>query len=107
MAVHCSPWARPGRFSSAQALRSLELLLIDCGTRDEFALQHGARILAERLRAQEIPHVHEEFDDGHFNIPYRYDWSIPCFAAADSFKAAAFVARRSRISPGCARTDKR
>jgi enterochelin esterase family protein len=24
-----------------------------------------------------VPHEHEEFDDGHMNIQYRYDVSLP------------------------------
>ena len=58
-------------------LKRLRLLFIDCGTRDEFNLHFGARILARRLEALGIPHEHEEFDDGHMNIPYRYDVSLP------------------------------
>lgn len=57
-------------------LKSLKLLYIDAGTRDEFALDLGAKILCERLRAKGIDHIHEEFDDGHFDISYRYDRSL-------------------------------
>jgi S-formylglutathione hydrolase FrmB len=60
----------------ADELRSLRLLYLDAGTRDEFALDLGARILAERLKEHDIPFIHEEFDDGHFNISYRYDRSL-------------------------------
>jgi S-formylglutathione hydrolase FrmB len=57
-------------------LRSLKLLYLDAGTRDEFALDLGARVLAARLKQHDIPFIHEEFDDGHFNISYRYDRSL-------------------------------
>ena len=57
-------------------LKSLDLLCIDAGTRDEFALDIGAKILSKKLYDFEIPHIHEEFDDGHFNISYRYDRSL-------------------------------
>lgn len=57
-------------------LRSLNLLFIDAGTRDEFALDIGARILSNRLRDHHVPHIHEEFDDGHFSISYRFDRSL-------------------------------
>jgi enterochelin esterase family protein len=57
-------------------LRSLKLLYIDAGTRDEFNLDIGAKILSAKLTKLEIPHTHEEFDDGHFNISYRYDRSL-------------------------------
>ncbi|MEJ7848761.1 MAG: alpha/beta hydrolase-fold protein [Pyrinomonadaceae bacterium] len=57
-------------------LKSLNLLFIDAGTRDEFALDVGARILSRKLHDFDVPHIHEEFDDGHFNISYRYDRSL-------------------------------
>jgi enterochelin esterase family protein len=40
----------------ADALRSLRLLYLDCGTRDEFNLQHGARLFTRRLRELGVPH---------------------------------------------------
>ncbi|MEZ5346178.1 MAG: alpha/beta hydrolase-fold protein [Pyrinomonadaceae bacterium] len=60
----------------AEELKSLRLFFIDAGTRDEFALDLGARILVERLKEHGIDHIHEEFDDGHFNINYRYNRSL-------------------------------
>lgn len=66
----------------AEQLRSLKLLYIDAGTRDEFGLDLGARILAARLREMNIPFTHEEFDDGHFNIGYRYDRSLELISKA-------------------------
>ena len=57
-------------------LRSLKLLYIDAGTRDEFALDIGAKIFCSKLREHDVPHIHEEFDDGHFSISYRYDRSL-------------------------------
>ena len=61
----------------AANLKQLRLLFIDCGTRDEFNLHFGARILVQRLKALGIRHEYEEFDDGHMDIPYRYDVSLP------------------------------
>jgi S-formylglutathione hydrolase FrmB len=61
---------------SVENLKSLRLLYIDAGTKDEFALDLGARILCKRLKDFDIPHIHEEFDDGHFNISYRYNRSL-------------------------------
>jgi enterochelin esterase family protein len=66
----------------AAALRSLRLLYLDCGTRDEFHLHHGARLFVRELTSRGIPHVHEEFDDGHMNVSYRYDRSLPLLAQA-------------------------
>ncbi|MGI8495411.1 MAG: alpha/beta hydrolase [Pyrinomonadaceae bacterium] len=61
---------------SVENLKSLKLLYLDAGTRDEFALDLGARIFCEKLKDFNIPHIHEEFDDGHFNISYRYNRSL-------------------------------
>ncbi len=60
----------------AENLKSLKLLYLDAGTRDEFSLDIGAKILSEELKKYDIPHLHEEFDDGHFNISYRYNRSL-------------------------------
>lgn len=60
----------------AENLKSLELLYIDAGTRDEFGLDLGARILCQKLKDFNVPHLHEEFDDGHRNISYRYNRSL-------------------------------
>ena len=57
-------------------LKSLKLLYLDAGTRDEFALDIGAKILVERLNKHQIPHLHEEFDGGHFNTFYRYNRAL-------------------------------
>jgi len=66
----------------ADALRSLRLLYLDCGVRDEFHLHLGARQFVRRLRERSIPHEHQEFDDGHMNVGYRYDVSLPKLARA-------------------------
>ena len=64
------------------ALKSLKLLYLDVGTTDEFNLQFGARLFCKRLREQNIAHRYEEFDDGHMNIPYRYDHSFAAISEA-------------------------
>jgi enterochelin esterase family protein len=61
----------------ADALRAMRLVHLDCGTRDEWSLHLGARLFARRLRQLGIAHEHEEFDDGHMNVSYRYDVSLP------------------------------
>jgi enterochelin esterase family protein len=63
-------------------LRKLRLLFMDCGTQDEFSLHYGARLMAKRLAARGIAFEHEEFDDTHMNIQYRYDVSLPKIAHA-------------------------
>jgi S-formylglutathione hydrolase FrmB len=65
---------------SVENLKSLKLLFLDAGTRDEFALDIGAKILSKKLKDFEIPHIHEEFDDGHFNISYRYNRTFELFS---------------------------
>jgi enterochelin esterase-like enzyme len=65
----------------ADALRKARLLFLDCGSRDQYALQLGARQLHERLTALDVPHVYEEFEDDHSGVQYRYDVSLPRLAS--------------------------
>jgi hypothetical protein len=58
-------------------LKKLKLVYIDCGTKDEYNLQWGARIVHAKLQKMRIRHFYEEFADGHMNISYRYDVSLP------------------------------
>ncbi|HTP49310.1 MAG TPA: alpha/beta hydrolase [Anaeromyxobacteraceae bacterium] len=68
----------PVRFvpKSLPAFRRLGSVFLDCGTRDEFHLRWGARMVAEELRRAGVALVHEEFEDGHRDINYRYDRSL-------------------------------
>jgi S-formylglutathione hydrolase FrmB len=66
----------------ADALRALRLLYLDCGSRDEWNLHLGARLFCRRLDALRIAHTHEEFEDGHMNVSYRYDVSLPKLSRA-------------------------
>lgn len=82
-AIRPEVWARwlahdPVRLveKSVENLKNLRLLFIDAGTRDEFYLDLGAKILCERLKEFDVPHRHETFDDGHFNIAYRQNRSL-------------------------------
>lgn len=68
--------------ASVAALKSLRLLYLDCGTRDEYHLHIGARILSARLKKLGVDHVHEEFDDGHMGTSYRYHHVLPRIAGA-------------------------
>ena len=56
----------------ADALRSLELLHLECGLRDEFHLQWGLRVLLRTLRDLDVPFDHEEHPKGHMDINERY-----------------------------------
>ncbi len=60
----------------AEALRSLRLLYLDAGTRDEWYLDAGQRIFASRLVAHDIAYELEEFDGGHMSIDYRIPVSL-------------------------------
>jgi enterochelin esterase family protein len=62
------------------ALRKMRGIYVDCGRQDEFNLVWGARALVAKLRAHGLAVRYEEFDDGHMNIPYRYDRSLPFLA---------------------------
>ncbi len=66
----------------ARALRSLRGIYIDCGSRDQFHIHYGTRILARRLSELRIPHRYEEFDDDHSDVDYRMDVSLPFLARA-------------------------
>jgi len=61
-------------------LARLRLRYLDCGRRDEYALDVGARLFAERVRELGLEVRHEEFDDDHRNIGYRYAVSLPALA---------------------------
>ena len=71
----------------AGALRSLNLLHLEAGITDEFHLQFGLRILAQRLTSLNIEHCHEEFDGGHFGINERYVQLMPRLVEALSHAA--------------------
>jgi enterochelin esterase family protein len=58
------------------ALQCTKLIYLDCGNRDEYALQYGARIFCQRLARLNIPYVYEEFDGGHRDTQFRYDYSF-------------------------------
>jgi enterochelin esterase family protein len=60
----------------AESLRALRLLYIECGSRDQFNLHHGARILRRRLERLGVPHEYQEFDDDHTAVNYRYVESL-------------------------------
>ena len=58
-------------------LKRLNCLYIDCGTKDEFNLYIGSRIIHKKLENMNIKHYYEEFDGGHSNTSFRYDISFP------------------------------
>lgn len=66
--------------NAIEALRALRHCYVDCGRRDEYGLDIGARILVNRMRACGLHVQHEEFDDDHRGIAYRYRESLPALA---------------------------
>ncbi len=66
------------------AYRQLAGVFLDCGTKDEFNLRWGTRIVAALLRGGGVEVEHQEFDDGHMGTGYRYDaslrWIVPRLA---------------------------
>ncbi|MBV9717786.1 MAG: esterase [Candidatus Eremiobacteraeota bacterium] len=63
-----------------EQLERLRLRYLDCGRRDEYNLDIGARVVAERIRELGLSVRHEEFDDDHRNVNYRYQVSLPALA---------------------------
>lgn len=57
--------------------RKLKSLFVDCGAKDEFNLRWGTRIVIEELQQGGVEQLmHEEFDDGHLNLNYRFEKSL-------------------------------
>lgn len=68
--------------NSAPALAPMRLRYLDCGRRDEYGLDIGARMFTQRARDAGLTIHHEEFDDDHRNVGYRYEVSLPLLARA-------------------------
>jgi enterochelin esterase family protein len=73
----------------AEALRAMKLVYLDAGTRDEWALDIAARVMAARMRALGVAVEHEEFEDGHMGTAYRFEVSLPRLAAVLGARPAA------------------
>ncbi len=58
------------------AFRKLKSVFLDCGTRDEFNLRWGARMLAEEFKSSGVELCHEEFEDTHSGVAYRFERSL-------------------------------
>jgi S-formylglutathione hydrolase FrmB len=58
-------------------LRSLSGIYVDCGSRDQYHIHYGARLLSQQLALAGIRHTYEEFDDNHSDIDYRMNVSLP------------------------------
>ena len=64
----------------AAELERLRLRYLDCGRKDEYGLDIGARLVTRRMRELGLDVRHEEFDDDHRNVGYRYEISLPALA---------------------------
>ncbi|HSR46659.1 MAG TPA: alpha/beta hydrolase-fold protein [Anaerolineales bacterium] len=65
-----------------EALRSLSLLYLDCGQRDEFFLNVGMRLFHRRLEQLGIDHAYTEHEGGHFNLHYRLAFLLEAISRA-------------------------
>ena len=66
------------------ALKDMALVFVDCGSRDQYHLQYGARQMRDELMKYGIEHVYDEFPDNHSSIDYRMDVSLPLLSRAVS-----------------------
>jgi S-formylglutathione hydrolase FrmB len=65
-----------------EAWGSMKYIYVDCGLWDELNFQTGTRWLSQKLDALGIRHDFELFNDGHIDVPYRNDVSLPRLSAA-------------------------
>ena len=73
----CDPVMMVDREECRESLGNLNLLFLDCGSRDQYHIQYGTRALVRKLKRFGIDHVHEEFDDDHSGLDYRLDRCLP------------------------------
>jgi enterochelin esterase-like enzyme len=66
----------------AEALNSLHALYLDAGSRDQYNIQFGTRLLSSKMLELGIEHHHEEFTGTHSGIDWRLDHSLPVLAKA-------------------------
>ncbi|MBC7813746.1 MAG: esterase [Burkholderiales bacterium] len=70
------------RAEYVDAWRKMSYIYLDSGLWDELNFQIGTRIMSNKLKALGLVHDFELFNDGHINVPYRYDTSLPRLEAA-------------------------
>ncbi len=64
------------------AWRTMKYIYLDCGLWDELNFPVGTRVLSNKLKAAGIKHDFELFPDGHIDVPYRQDVSLPRLVGA-------------------------
>lgn len=62
-------------------LKNLKTLYLDCGTKDEFFLHLGARLMSKTLKRLGVAHSYEEGAWGHFDRGPRLDRSLKLLAS--------------------------
>jgi len=65
-----------------KSLVDARLVFLDAGKSDEYGLQFGARMLAQRLVNSGARVHHEEFEGGHMGTGHRYEVSLPKILSA-------------------------
>lgn len=61
-------------------LREMKAIYMDVGSEDEFRINFGMSKMHRILDDNSIEHFFEEFEDGHFNVSYRYEQSLAYLA---------------------------
>ena len=62
---------------SAAALKTMSLIYLDAGNRDEHGLHFAARMLADALSAHQLCVHYDEFEGAHRGTSWRYETSLP------------------------------
>ncbi len=60
----------------ADNLKKLRGIYIDVGSRDQYCIQYGSRILHRELKNRGVAHHYEEFNGTHSGLDYRIDESL-------------------------------
>ena len=82
--VEHDPLARLNHQVVVDRLGHLKNLFLDCGNKDQYFLQYGARQFSKKANALGVNHTYAEFDDNHSGTSYRFDESLPRLLAAIS-----------------------
>lgn len=68
--------------SHVEQLKSLNMLYLDVGSRDQYNIQYGTRAFVRCLEKYAVEHHFEEFDGTHSGMDWRLDISLPILAKA-------------------------
>lgn len=62
---------------TADHLKALRAIYMDCGNRDQYHIHFGMRLLSRTLEQHGVDHHYEEFEGTHSGIDWRLDRSLP------------------------------